>query len=103
MFWKKVIGKSLFNIFFLIPLMLLVQIPIFLAGVSLGTYLVFSQNLGEIPSLVSYEPKTVSTFYADDGTVIGVFYKHFWPRKTPGFSNIPGWIGLDWRALPSAT
>ena len=73
--WKRIVGKSLFTIFFLIPLMLLVQVPIFLAGVSLATYLVFSQDLGEIPSLLSYQPKTVSTFYADDGTVIGVFYK----------------------------
>src|SRR4030042_1079339 len=73
--WKKIIGKGLFNIFFLVPLMLLVQTPVFLAGVSLATYLVYSQNLGEIPSLVSYEPKTVSTFFADDGTVIGSFFK----------------------------
>ncbi|HTY25445.1 MAG TPA: PBP1A family penicillin-binding protein [Desulfomonilaceae bacterium] len=72
--WKRIVGKGLFTIFFLVPLMLLVQIPIFLAGAGLATYLVFSKDLGEIPSLQSYEPKTVSTFYSDDGTVIGVFY-----------------------------
>jgi penicillin-binding protein 1A len=117
MFWKKVIGKSLFNIFFLIPLMLLVQIPVFLAGVSIGTYLVYSQNLGEIPSLVSYEPKTVSTFYADDGTVIGVFYKQ--KRLVVDLQQIPPHVinaflaaedarffehpGVDWLGLARAT
>jgi penicillin-binding protein 1A len=117
MFWKKIIGKSLFNIFFLIPLMLLVQIPVFLAGVSLATYLVYSQNLGEIPSLVTYEPKTVSTFYADDGTVIGVFYKQ--KRLVVDLEQIPPHVvnaflaaedarffehpGVDWYGLARAT
>ena len=117
LFWKKIIGKSLFNIFFLIPLMLLVEIPVFLAGVSLGTYLVYSQNLGEIPSLVSYEPKTVSTFYADDGTVIGVFYKQ--KRLVVDLQQIPPHVinaflaaedarffehpGADWLGLARAT
>ncbi|MGO9122465.1 MAG: PBP1A family penicillin-binding protein [Desulfomonilaceae bacterium] len=115
--WKKIIGKSLFNIFFLVPLMLLVQIPVFLAGVSLATYLVYSQNLGEIPSLVSYEPKTVSTFYADDGTVIGVFYKE--KRVVVDLDQIPPHVvnaflaaedarffehpGVDWLGLARAT
>src|SRR5208337_2635030 len=115
--WKKIIGKGLFNIFFLVPLMLLVQIPVFLAGVSLATYLVYSQNLGEIPSLVSYEPKTVSTFYADDGTVIGVFYKQ--KRVVVDLEQIPPYVvnaflaaedarffehpGVDWLGLARAT
>ncbi len=115
--WKKIIGKGLFNIFFLVPLMLLVQIPVFLAGVSLATYLVYSQNLGEIPSLVSYEPKTVSTFYADDGTVIGVFYKQ--KRVVVDLEQIPPHVvnaflaaedarffehpGVDWLGLARAT
>ena len=115
--WKKIIGKSLFNIFFLVPLMLLVQIPVFLAGVSLATYLVYSQNLPEIPSLVSYEPKTVSTFYADDGTVIGVFYKE--KRVVVDLEQIPPHVvnaflaaedarffehpGVDWLGLARAT
>ncbi len=97
--------------------MLLVQIPIFLAGVSLGTYLVYSQNLGEIPSLVSYEPKTVSTFYADDGTVIGAFYKQ--KRLVVDLEQIPSHVvnaflaaedarffehpGVDWLGLARAT
>ncbi len=115
--WKKIVGKGLFNIFFLVPLMLLVQIPIFLAGVSLATYLVYSQNLGEIPSLVSYEPKTVSTFYADEGTVIGVFYKQ--KRVVVDLEQIPPHVvnaflaaedarffehpGVDWLGLARAT
>ncbi len=117
LFWKRIIGKSLFNLFFLIPLMLLVQIPVFLAGVSLATYLVYSQNLGEIPSLASYEPKTVSTFYADDGTVIGVFYKQ--KRLVVELDQIPPDVvnaflaaedarffehpGVDWLGLARAT
>lgn len=117
MFWKKTIGKSLFNIFFLVPLMLLVQIPVFVAGVSLATYLVYSQNLGEIPSLVSYEPKTVSSFYADDGTVIGLFYKQ--KRLVVDLEQIPPHVvnaflaaedarffehpGVDWSGLARAT
>ncbi len=72
---KHTIRKGLFTLFFLVPLMILVQIPVFLAGVGLATYLVFSKDLPEVPVLMSYQPKTVSTFFADDGTVIGVFSK----------------------------
>ncbi|HMK33511.1 MAG TPA: PBP1A family penicillin-binding protein [Desulfomonilaceae bacterium] len=74
-FFRTITGKILFWCFFLIPLAILVEIPIFLLGVGLGTYLVFSRDLPEIPPMLSYQPRTVSTFYADDGTVIGVFYK----------------------------
>ncbi|AFM25401.1 penicillin-binding protein 1A [Desulfomonile tiedjei] len=72
---KNRAAKFVFTVFFLIPLVVAIQIPIFAAGAALGTYLVFSQNLPDIPTLQSYEPRTVSTFYADDGTVIGIFYK----------------------------
>jgi penicillin-binding protein 1A len=65
----------LFNLFFLIPLVLLVEIPIFCAGVALAAYLIYSNDLPQIPHLAVYRPRTVSTFYSDDGTVIGVFYK----------------------------
>lgn len=44
-------------------------------GGALGAYLSFSADLPAIPDLRAYRPKTVSTFYADDGTVIGIFYK----------------------------
>ncbi|MFH1115098.1 MAG: PBP1A family penicillin-binding protein [Pseudomonadota bacterium] len=74
-FVRRILGRGLFSLFFLIPLTLLVEIPIFCAGVGLGAYFVFSKNLPQIPELASYLPRTVSTFYADDGTVIGVFYK----------------------------
>lgn len=49
-----------------------------LSGVSggvLGAYMTFSKDLPKIPDLRAYRPKTVSTFYAEDGTVIGMFYK----------------------------
>lgn len=71
---RRIFGRSLFTILFVIPLVLLVEIPIFLAGAALGTYLVYSRDLPKIPELASYQPRTVSTFFADDGTVIGVFY-----------------------------
>jgi penicillin-binding protein 1A len=74
--FKRWLAKALFTLLFLLPLTLLVEIPIFLAGVGLGAYLVYSTDLPEIPKLVSYQPRTVSTFFADDGTVIGVFYRH---------------------------
>ena len=75
MIGKGLVSRLLFRIFFLVPLIVVSEIPVFLAGAALGTYIVFSRNLPEIPELASYQPKTVSTFYADDGTVIGIFYK----------------------------
>lgn len=74
--FKRLLGKTLFTVFFLLPLAMIVEIPIFLAGAGLGAYLVYSHDLPSIPKLVSYQPKTVSTFFSDDGTVIGVFYRH---------------------------
>ncbi|MDQ1239280.1 MAG: penicillin-binding protein, partial [Thermodesulfobacteriota bacterium] len=44
-------------------------------GITAGLYVAFSQDLPSIPDLRAYRPKTVSTFYADDGSVIGLFYK----------------------------
>ncbi len=75
MIGKGLVGKLFFRIFFLIPLVMVLEVPVFMAGAALGTYLVFSRNLPEIPKLASYQPRTVSTFYADDGTVIGTFFK----------------------------
>ncbi len=74
-FVRRILGRGLFSLFFLIPLVILVEIPIFCAGVALATYLVYSNDLPKIPHLAVYRPRTVSTFYSDDGTVIGVFYK----------------------------
>ena len=67
--------RGIFTLFFLVPLILVLQIPIGILGGVLGAYLVYSRQLPEIPNLNSYQPKTVSTFFADDGTVIGVFFK----------------------------
>ena len=57
------------------PVLFLVALLSALSGAGLGFYLVFSADLPKIPDLRAYRPKTVSTFYAEDGTVIGVFYK----------------------------
>ncbi|MFH0821915.1 MAG: transglycosylase domain-containing protein [Pseudomonadota bacterium] len=45
------------------------------AGGLLAVYFHFSKDLPKIPDLRAYRPKTVSTFYAEDGSVIGLYYK----------------------------
>ena len=72
---RSALSKTLWNLFFVIPLALVLMIPFFVAGGILGTYLVYSHKLPEIPELANYQPRTVSTFFAEDGTVIGIFYK----------------------------
>ncbi len=69
-----------------IPLALVLEIPVFLAGVSLGAFVTFSRDLPEVPGL-NYQPRTVSTFYADDGTVIGTFSQQ--KRYVVELSQIP--------------
>ncbi|HMK35641.1 MAG TPA: PBP1A family penicillin-binding protein [Desulfomonilaceae bacterium] len=58
-----------------LPVLILCASASGLAGAALGCYLAFSADLPNIPDLQRYRPKTVSTFYAEDGTVIGLFYK----------------------------
>jgi penicillin-binding protein 1A len=58
-----------------IPVLLLCAALSGMFGAGLGIYAAFSPDLPKIPDLKSYRPKTVSTFYAEDGTVIGLFYK----------------------------
>ena len=116
MIGKGLVSRLLFTIFFLFPLIVVLEIPVFLAGAALGTYVVFSRNLPEIPELASYQPKTVSTFYADDGTVIGIFYKQ--KRFVVDLAQIPPHVvnaflasedgrffehsGVDWSGLVRA-
>jgi penicillin-binding protein 1A len=116
MIGKGLVSRLLFTIFFLVPLIAVLEIPVFLAGAALGTYVVFSRNLPEIPELASYQPKTVSTFYADDGTVIGIFYKQ--KRFVVDLAQIPHHVvnaflasedgrflehsGVDWSGLVRA-
>ncbi|MFH1116366.1 MAG: PBP1A family penicillin-binding protein [Pseudomonadota bacterium] len=57
-------------------LMLIGLAPVsFLAGGVIGAITRCSDELPEIPQPADYRPKTVTTFYADGGTIIGVFYK----------------------------
>lgn len=58
-----------------LPVLLICAISAGLLGSLLGLYLTFSSNLPSLPDLRAYRPKTVSTFYAEDGTVTGVFYR----------------------------
>jgi penicillin-binding protein 1A len=57
------------------PILLILGLFSGILGSMLGIYLVFSRDLPNIPDLRAYRPKTVSTFYAEDGSVIGLFYK----------------------------
>ncbi|MEW6350808.1 MAG: transglycosylase domain-containing protein [Thermodesulfobacteriota bacterium] len=72
---KRILGKSALVLLVYVPLFLVLSVPFLVAGASLGAYLIYGRNLPEIPDVTVYKPKTVSTFYSDDGTVIGVFYK----------------------------
>ncbi len=117
MIGKGLVGKLFFSIFFLIPLVMVLEVPVFMAGATLGTYMVFSRNLPEIPKLAAYQPRTVSTFYADDGTVIGTFFKE--KRFVVDLAQIPPHVinaflasedarffehsGVDWLGLVRAT
>lgn len=116
MIGKGLVSRILFTILFVIPLVVVLEIPVFFAGAALGTYIVFSRNLPEIPELASYQPRTVSTFYADDGTVIGNFYKE--KRFVVDLAQIPPHVlnaflasedvrfyqhsGVDWGGLVRA-
>jgi penicillin-binding protein 1A len=68
-------GSLLGWLFAGLPILLVVGLCAGLVGGGLGTYVRFSDRLPKVPDLRHYKPKTVSTFYAQDGTVIGVFYK----------------------------
>ncbi len=67
-------GRLLSTLFVTVPLIGLLAAPFLVGGVVLGAYMVYSRDLPPTPD-ISYQPKTVSTFYSDDGTVIGIFYK----------------------------
>jgi len=113
---KRTLSRLLFKLLFLTPLILVLEVPVFLAGAALGTYLIISKDLPEIPALASYQPRTVSTFFADDGTVIGVFWKE--KRFVVELSQIPPHVvnaflaaedarffshtGVDWTGIARA-
>ncbi len=66
--------KAVVTIFVIIPAVVGFAGFLFASGAILGSVLVYSHELTEIPDMDAYRPKTVSTFYSDDGTVIGIFY-----------------------------
>ncbi len=98
------------------PLALVWAAGFLCAGLAVGAYVVFSSDLPEVPDIVSYQPRTVSTFYADDGTVIGIFYKQ--KRFVVDLQQIPPHVinaflaaedarffqhnGVDWQGLVRA-
>ncbi len=50
----------------------------------------FAQDLPPVNSLKNYRPKTVSTFYSDDGRVIGEFFRE--RRFVTPLSRVPGHV-----------
>lgn len=113
---QRVLLKKLFTVFFLIPLLVAIEVPVFFAGAGLAAYLYYSKDLPAIPELASYQPRTVSTFFADDGTIIGVFYRQ--KRFVLDLEEIPQHVvnaflaaedarfyehgGVDWQGLARA-
>ena len=72
---QRKLSRGLFTLLFVVPVVLVIQIPIVMIGAILGAYMTYSHDLPDIPDLNSYQPRTVSTFFSDDGTVIGTFFK----------------------------
>jgi len=66
---------------------ILLIIIVSLSGFLWGTYTYFSQNLPSVSALKNYRPKTVTTFYADDGTVIAEIFTE--KRKVVPINKIP--------------
>ena len=109
-------AKIFLKVFVLWPVAMLWAAGVFCAGFALGAFAIFTQDLPDVPNIVSYEPRTVSTFYADDGTVIGVFYKQ--KRFVVDLKQIPPHVvraflaaedahffehnGVDWHGLARA-
>lgn len=58
-----------------VPVLLICCLVSGAIGTALGVFAAFSKDLPTIPDLKAYRPKTVSSFYSEDGTVIGLFYK----------------------------
>ena len=88
----------------------------FLAGGVIGSIIWCTDELPEIPELAKYRPKTVTTFYADGGTIIGLFYKQ--KRFVVDLDRIPFHVshafiaaedsrffdhhGVDWQGIARA-
>lgn len=82
----------------------------------MGAITCCTDQLPEIPELANYRPKTVTTFHADGGTIIGVFYKQ--KRFVVDLDRIPLHVshafvaaedtrffdhhGVDWRGIARA-
>lgn len=108
--------RGLFTVLFLASIILVIQIPIVLIGSVLGAYMAYSKDMPDIPELNSYQPRTVTTFFADDGTIIGTFFKQ--KRFVVDLNQIPKHVinaflaaedarfyehtGVDWQGIVRA-
>ena len=73
-----------------VPLLVVCGLIMGSLGGLLGVYLRFAKDLPDIPDLRRYRPKTVSTFYAEDGTVIGaITFAHSYNINLPARSRGP--------------
>ncbi len=98
------------------PVLIVLSAVTFISGGVLGAITGYADKLPEIPELANYRPKTVSTFYSDRGTVIGVFYKQ--KRFVVDLNRIPHHVshafvaaedhrffqhrGVDWKGIARA-
>ena len=69
------------------PLLVLCGLMAGATGSITAMYLYFSADLPKIPDLRAYRPKTVSYFYAQDGTVTGIFCNE--KRFPVAIKNVP--------------
>lgn len=107
---------GLFWVLVALPALTVLAAVSLLAGGFLGAVAGYSDKLPEVPELAQYRPKTVTTFYSDGGTVIGIFYKQ--KRFVVGLDRIPFHVshafiaaedrrfykhnGVDWRGIARA-
>lgn len=72
---ERKVGRFLVWVSAGIPLLMLCALASGLLGSFIGLYLAYSKDLPSIPDLRAYRPRTVSKFFADNGSIIGLFYK----------------------------
>ncbi|MEW6348772.1 MAG: transglycosylase domain-containing protein [Thermodesulfobacteriota bacterium] len=83
-----------------VPVLVVLALAAGMGGAGLGAYLVVSKDLPAIPDLRGYRPKTVSTFYALDGTVMAEFYRE---RRYPlPYEAIPAHVRNAFVAVEDA-
>ncbi|AFM25015.1 penicillin-binding protein 1A [Desulfomonile tiedjei] len=73
--WASETAKAILWLVVGIPILVACGILFGTAGILAGSVSYFSVDLPQVPDLLKYRPKAASLFYAEDGTVIGMFCK----------------------------